>query len=83
VLLLERVPRITGLRPAVAVGALVVVLAASWIADFRYAGFRSGKSWNWAPIAARWRHDCDRSRTGEIVVRTGVVVQTLRCDRLR
>jgi hypothetical protein len=72
-----------GLRPAIAVSALVAVLAASWVADFRYAGFRSEKNWNWAPIAAKWQHDCERSSSGEIVEKTGILLQTLPCDRLR
>lgn len=48
----------TSLRPAIAASALIAVLASSWVADFRYAGFRSEKNWNWAPIAAKWQHDC-------------------------
>jgi len=73
----------TGLLPAIAVSTLIAVLAASWVADFRYAGFRSEKSWNWAPIAARWQHDCERSHSGQIVEKTGIILQTLPCGRLR
>jgi hypothetical protein len=72
-----------GLEPAIAVAALVAVLAASWVADFRYASFRSRASWNWAPIAARWQHDCEGSASGEIVVKAGALRQALPCDRIR
>jgi hypothetical protein len=72
-----------GPGPAIAVAALVAVLAASWVADFRYASFRSRASWNWAPIAARWEHDCEGSASGEILVKAGVLWQTLPCDRIR
>jgi hypothetical protein len=75
--------RWSGPAPAIAVAALVAVLAASWVADFRYASFRSRASWNWAPIAARWQHDCETSASREIVVKAGVSWQTLPCDRLR
>jgi len=71
------------LRPAIAVAALVAVLGASWVADFRYAGFRSNASWNWGQIAAKWQHDCERSQTGEITVKAGATYQTLPCDRIR
>ena len=57
-------------RPAAwVVYPLVVVLAASWVADFRYAGIRSNASWNWGSIAAEWEHACERSRSGVIVER--------------
>jgi hypothetical protein len=73
----------TSLRPAIAASALIAVLTASWVADFRYAGFRSEKNWDWAPIAAQWQHDCERSRSGEIVEKTVAIFQALPCDRLR
>ena len=69
--------------PAIAVAALVAVLAAGWVADFRYASFRSRASWNWGPIAASWQRDCARSASGEIVVKAGATWQTLPCDRIR
>jgi hypothetical protein len=68
---------------AVAAAALVVVLAASWVADFRYATFRSEKNWNWAPIAATWLHDCELSRSGSVVEKTAILHWTLPCDHLR
>jgi hypothetical protein len=71
------------LRPVMAVAALVAVLAASWLADFRYASFRSTASWNWAPIAARWQHDCEHSTSGEIVEKTSAYLETLPCQRMR
>jgi hypothetical protein len=72
-----------GLRPALAVSALVAVLAASWVADFRNPGFRSDANWNWGPIAARWEHACELSRSGEITVKVGAIYQTLPCARIR
>ena len=72
----------TGLKPAVAVTALVAVLAATWAVDFRDAGWRSGWSWTWAPIAAKWEHDCAHSRTGEIVEKAGASYQTLPCRNI-
>jgi hypothetical protein len=75
--------RVARLRPAMAVSALVIVLASSWIADFRYAGFRSERNWNWAVIATRWRLECERPHTKVIVVHTAVIAQSLHCDRLR
>lgn len=70
-------------RPALAVVALVAVLAAGWVADFRYAGFRSEKNWDWPAAAAQWQRDCAASRSGEITVKTGIVHWTLPCNRLR
>jgi hypothetical protein len=72
-----------GLKPAMAATALVAVLAATWVVDFRYAGWRSGWSWNWAPIAAKWQHDCAVSTTGQIAEKAGAIVQTLPCDHIR
>jgi len=70
-------------RPALAVAALVAVLAASWVADFRNPGFRSNSNWNWGQIAATWERDCRYSKTGEITVQAGAIYQTLPCDRIR
>jgi hypothetical protein len=68
-----------GLRPDWVVYALVVVLAANWAADFRYAGIRSNASWDWGPIAAQWEHACERSRSGVIMERAGPVSYRLPC----
>lgn len=73
----------TRLWPVIAVSALVAVLAAGWVADFRYASFRSRASWNWAPIAAKWQRDCEHSSSGEITVKAGAIFQTLPCDSIR
>ena len=54
------------LKSVTAVTALVVFLAATWAADFRYTGLRTTTAWTWAPIAAKWERDCAHSRTGEI-----------------
>lgn len=70
-------------RPAVAVTALVAVLAFSWVVDFQYVGWRSNWGWTWAPIAAKWQHDCAVSKTGEISEKAGAIFQTLPCDRIR
>jgi hypothetical protein len=55
-----------GLKSVTAVTALVVFLGATWAVDFRYTGLRTTTAWSWAPIAAKWEHDCAHSRTGEI-----------------
>ena len=60
-------------------GALVVVLAANWAADFRYPGIRSNASWDWGPIAAQWEHACELSRSGVIVERAGPDRYSLPC----
>jgi len=70
------------LRPALAVTALVAILAATWVVDFRYAGMRSERSWAWGPIAAKWTHDCALSQSGEIVEKTGAVYETLVCRNI-
>ena len=70
-------------RPAVAVTALVAVLAFSWVVDFQYVGWRSNWGWTWAPIAAKWQHDCAISKTGDITEKAGAIFQTLPCDRIR
>ena len=62
----DRRRRGAGLKSVTAVTALVVFLAATWAVDFRYTGLRSTTAWSWAPIAAKWEHDCAHSRTGEI-----------------
>jgi hypothetical protein len=72
-----------GPKPAMALMALVAVLAATWAVDFRYAGWRSRASWTWAPIAAKWEHDCAHSQTGEIVEKIDVAYQTLPCRNIR
>jgi hypothetical protein len=72
----------TALKPALAVTALVAVLAATWAVDFRYAGIRSGRSWAWAPIAAKWTHDCAHSQSGEVVEKTGAFYETLVCRNI-
>jgi hypothetical protein len=70
------------LRPAWVVSALVVILAANWIADFRYAGIRSNASWDWGPIAARWEHACEQSRSGVIVEKAGPDRYSLPCTHI-
>jgi hypothetical protein len=70
-------------RPAIAVTALVAVLAFSWVVDFQYVGWRSNWGWTWAPIAAKWQHDCAVSTTGQITEKAGAILQTLPCDRIR
>jgi hypothetical protein len=72
-----------GVRPGVAVTALVAVLAFSWVVDFQYVGWRSNWGWTWAPIAAKWQHDCAVSTTGQITEKAGAILQTLPCDHIR
>jgi len=62
----DRRPQRAGLKPVTAVTALAVFLAATWAADFRYTGLRATTAWTWAPIAAKWEHDCAHSPTGHI-----------------
>ena len=62
----DRRRRGAGLKSVTAVTALVVFLGATWAVDFRYTGLRTTTAWSWAPIAAKWEHDCAHSRTGEI-----------------
>jgi len=47
-----------GLRPALAVTALVVILATSWAVDFRYQGIRT------VPQSGRWALHVEQIRTG-------------------
>jgi hypothetical protein len=70
-------------RLAMAVTALVAVLAFSWVVDFQYVGWRSNWGWTWAPIAAKWQHDCAVSKTGQITEKAGAIFQMLPCDRIR
>ena len=72
------------LRPTVAVTALAAFLAVSWLADFRYPGARSAPSAHqWYPIVARWHRDCERSRTGDIILPgTAGGHWTIPCSRL-
>jgi len=48
----------TGLRPALAVTALVVLLVTSWALDFRYQGIRT------VPQGGRWALHVEQLRTG-------------------
>ena len=48
----------TGLRPALAVTALVVILVTSWAVDFRYQGIRM------VPEGGRWALHVEQLRTG-------------------
>ena len=58
------------LRAVAAVTALVAVLSAGWITDFRYQGWR-GSTVDWPPVAAAWLHACQRAPDGVIHVPTG------------
>ena len=78
-----RRPGTASLLPAIAVFTLVAVLGGSWVADFRYAAFRSYGARNWGPIAADWQHDCAHSRSGAISERFRNIPQTLPCAHIR
>ena len=70
------------LKSVTAVTALVVFLAATWAVDFQYTGLRSTTAWSWAPIAAKWEHDCAHSRTGEITETVYYRPWTLPCRNI-
>jgi hypothetical protein len=81
------VTRWTGLARAraatAAVTALVAVLSAGWVTDFRNGNGRAGGT-PWAPIANRWLAECQRAPQGDIRVASlevGSVV--IRCSSLR
>lgn len=67
---------------ATAVAVLVVVVGASWVADFRYPGYRSNAVWDWGPIAAKWQHGCELSHTGVVREWVPVSFQELPCDNM-
>jgi hypothetical protein len=75
--------RTPSLRPVAAAAALVIVLAASWGFDFRYAGLRSDAVWNWGKESATWERACQHSRTGVIVEKTGAFYEWLPCANMR
>jgi hypothetical protein len=71
------------LRTVAAVTALAGVLAAGWVTDFRYPGWRGGTV-NWPPTAAAWLHACQRTPHGVIRVPTGAPARTaIPCAGLR
>ena len=56
----------SGLRPALAVTALVVILATSWAVDFRYQGIRTvPQSGRWALHVVQLQTGCQNSPSGE------------------
>jgi hypothetical protein len=58
-----------GLRPALAVTALVVILATSWAVDFRYQGIRTvPQSGRWALHVQKLRTQCQNSPSGQLKV---------------
>ena len=82
----------TGLRPALAVTALIVILATSWAVDFRYKGIRAVPySGRWSLKVDQFRTGCRNSPSGEITVNgptDGTFLptpthETIRCDRIR
>lgn len=71
-------------RPALAVAAVVALLAAGWVADFRYKGMRSAPPAHpWAPVVTDWRHACEISPNGDIGAEVHDGFTTILCDRLR
>jgi hypothetical protein len=75
-------------RAIAAVAALVAVLAAGWVTDFRYPvrRFNGGPATAWAHTADAWLGQCQHSPTGTITVtfhsRYGVTT-TVPCASLR
>lgn len=82
----------TGLRPALAVTSLIVILATSWAVDFRYKGIRAVPySGRWSLKVDQFRTECRNSPSGEITVNgptDGSFLPVapkyqIRCDRIR
>ncbi len=82
-----------GLRPALAVTALIAVLATSWAVDFRYKGIRARSySGRWSVWVNNFRHQCRDSPSGEIrmhISPAGILRKktatylVIPCDRVR
>jgi hypothetical protein len=71
------------LQTVAAVTALVGVLSAGWVTDFRYQGNRSNAT-NWPPTATAWLHACQANPDGVIRERTGPGIWTaIPCASLR
>ena len=82
----------TGLRPALAVTALVVVLATSWAVDFRYQGIRTVPyDGRWSLKVQQFRTACQNSPSGYIEVNGPTdgsfepvpAKLKVRCDRIK
>lgn len=83
----------TGLRPTLAVTALVVILATSWAVDFRYKGIRTVPySGQWSSKVDQFRTQCRNSPSGEVILtfpasggsqKPGVTYETVPCGRIR
>jgi hypothetical protein len=76
-------------RAIVAVAALVAVLGAGWVTDFRYPVRRYiGPASSWARTADTWLQYCQRTPSGTITVTfmdwwgTARLASTFRCSRL-
>ncbi len=85
ILVVDSFLRRTSSRPraVAAVIALVAVLCAGWIPDYRYWGNRSNVT-DWPVTSATWLRDCESSQTGVIRVTTGGnVYYELPCSNLR
>lgn len=82
-----------GLRPALAVTALIAVLATSWAVDFRYKGIRAkGYPERWSVWVDEFRQQCRDSPSGEIrmPISPGGILRkatanylVIPCDRVR
>jgi hypothetical protein len=68
-------------RAATAVTALVALLGAGWVTDFREVGNRSN-AYNWATYSSSWLRACEKSTTGTIDVTTAGDRYLLPCDHL-
>jgi len=82
-----------GLRPALAVTALVVILATSWAVDFRYVGIRTiPYTGRWSLVVDQFRKACQNSPSGVMKIHSptgGIFFQdtseyeTIPCSRVR
>ncbi len=75
-------------RAIVVVAALIVVLGAGWVTDFRYpVRHFAGPAAAWEHKAGKWLHHCQHHPTGTITVTwrggPGQVVTTFSCTSLR
>jgi hypothetical protein len=80
----RRTRGVSVVRPALAVAAVVALLAASWVVDFRYRGMRSAPTAHpWPPVVAQWHRACQASGNSEISAEVSTGYTKIPCGRLR